>query len=345
MTPSAAAQAGRVDVGRPDFMRLADPFRRELQAHCYRMLGSVHDAEDLVQETFLRAWRGYDRFEGRSSLRTWLHRIATTACLTAIEHRERRDLPAGLGGPSDDPEGPLAPVLPETTWLQPLPDSMFGVQPADPATVVAAREELRLAFVAALQYLPGRQRAVLLLRDVLRWRAAEVAELLGTTTAAVNSTLQRARAHLAEVAPAQDGLAEPADPLRRVLLERYVAAFENADMGALTRVLTDDATLEMRPFPTWVRGADAIARLVAAQCPAGPGDIRMLATAANALPAFAVYMTGHDGRHHAHSVHVLTVTAAGIAGVVAFLDPSLFAYFGLPLIHPSATGGTTRRNR
>jgi RNA polymerase sigma-70 factor (ECF subfamily) len=310
---------------RAEFARLADPYRRELLEHCYRMVGSVHDAEDLVQETFLRAWRGYPGFEGRASLRTWLHRIATTTCLTAIERRRRRALPAGLGGPTDDVDGPLT-ELPESTWLEPLPDALDG---SDPATVVVDRADLRLALVAALQHLQPRQRAVLLLRDVLSWRAAEVAELLGTSAAAVNSLLQRARAHLDAAAPAEDRLVEPDDPQQRALLDRYAEAFEQADMAALTRLLTADATWEMPPFPTWVRGRDAVVALIMAQCPSGPGDTWMVATRANGSPAFAAYQRDTDGVLRAHGLHVLRLVPGAVAGVVAFLDPSLFPAFGL----------------
>jgi RNA polymerase sigma-70 factor (ECF subfamily) len=313
---------------RAEFARLADPYRRELLEHCYRMVGSVHDAEDLVQETYLRAWRGYPGFEGRASLRTWLHRIATTTCLTAIERRRKRALPAGLGGPADDVDGPLA-ELPGSTWLEPLPDALAAVDRADPATVVDDRASLRLALVAALQHLPPRQRAMLLLRDVLRWRAAEVAELLGTSTAAVNSSLQRARAQVAAAAPAEEVLAEPDDPQQRALLDRYTEAFEQADMAALMRLLTADATWEMPPFPTWVRGREAVAALIAVQCPSGPGDTRMIAVRANGCAAFAAYQRDADGTFRAHGVHVLALVPGAIAGVVAFLDPTLFAAFGL----------------
>ncbi|HYY82699.1 MAG TPA: RNA polymerase subunit sigma-70, partial [Actinomycetes bacterium] len=198
-------------TGDEEFARRSDPFRRELLAHCYRMLGSVHDAEDLVQETLLRAWRAYDRFDDRrASLRTWLYRIATNACLTALEQCGRRELPAGVAGPAD-PEAPLAPAPPEVTWLQPIPDALLEGGSDDPATIVSLRGSVRLALVAALQHLPARQRAVLILRDVLGWRAAEVAGLLGTTTAAVNSALQRAHAQLGQVSPARDEITEPDD--------------------------------------------------------------------------------------------------------------------------------------
>src|SRR3954447_5127301 len=216
-----------------DFARLIDPFRPELLAHCYRMLGSVHDAEDQVQETMIRAWRSYGDFEGRASLRTWLYRIATNACLRALENSGRRPLPSGLGGPGESPEAPLAAAQPEIPWLQPIPDALVSAGSADPAEIAASRQATRLALIAALQYLPARQRAVLILRDVLRWRAAEVAELLDTTSAAINSTLQRARAQLQEVSPAEEDVDEPTDADQRALLDRYVSAFENADVAAL----------------------------------------------------------------------------------------------------------------
>jgi RNA polymerase sigma-70 factor (ECF subfamily) len=312
-----------------EFVRLTDPFRRELLAHCYRMLGSIHDAEDLVQETYLRAWRSFDGFEGRSSVRTWLYRIATSACLTAIERRSRRPLPSGLVGPSDDPEAPLGPAQPGIAWLQPIPDALLAAPPDDPATMVASRGSVRLALVAALQHLPARQRAVLILRDVLAWRAVEVAELLDTTTAAVNSVLQRARAQLAQVAPAEDEVVEPTEPGHRALLDRYVAAFEEADITALTKLLRDDAVLEMPPFLTWFAGREAVGRFFAYQVLGSPGSWRMVPTNANGQPAVAAYLRGRDGVYHAHAIQVLTLTATGIARIDTFLDASLFATFGL----------------
>src|SRR5438309_10636166 len=215
-----------------DFARLTDPFRAELLAHCYRMLGSVHDAEDQVQETMIRAWRSYGDFEGRSSLRTWLYRIATNACLRALENSGRRPLPSGLGGPGEYPEAPLAAARPEVPWLQPIPDALVSAGSADPAEIVASRPGIRLALIAALQCLPARQRAVLILRNVPRWRAAEVADLLGTTTAAVNGMLLRARARLEQVAPAADDIREPDSPDDRALADRYAEAFEKADIAA-----------------------------------------------------------------------------------------------------------------
>jgi RNA polymerase sigma-70 factor (ECF subfamily) len=314
-----------------DFVRLTGPFRRELLAHCYRMLGSVHDAEDLVQETFLRAWRSYDEFEGRASLRTWLYRIATNACLTALESRGRRALPSGLAGPNTDAAAPIAPALPEVTWLQPIPDALVDPESADPASIVASRQDLRLAMVAALQYLPARQRSVLILRDVLGWRAAEIAELLGTTSAAVNSMLQRARAQLDQVAPAMDEVAELADADQRELLDRYAAAFENADITALTELLRADAVWEMPPVPTWFVGPAAIGRVALSRCTVFTVGGRMVPTRANGQPAFALYVPDDGGVLRAHSLHVLTVTGSAVARVVAFHDLALFATFGLPL--------------
>jgi RNA polymerase sigma-70 factor (ECF subfamily) len=315
------------DVGSAEFARLAGPLRADLLAHCYRMLGSVHDAEDQVQETMLRAWRGYGEFEGRSSLRTWLYRIATNACLRAIENRARRPLPSGLADPSQDAAGPLASPAPEALWLQPIPDRLLQ---DDPATVVAGREDVRLAFIAALQYLPGRQRAVLILRDVLGWRAAEVAELLGTSTVAVNSALQRARARLAQVSPRRDEPAELPDPRSRALLDRYAAAFEQADVDAMLDLLTSDATFEMPPVPTWFAGREVIAAFLRARVLREPGAFRMVAAAANGQPGFAAYLRDRDGVHRAHGIQVLTVRNGRIAAVVSVHEPSLFAPFGLP---------------
>jgi RNA polymerase sigma-70 factor (ECF subfamily) len=313
-----------------DFARLADPYRRELYAHCYRMLGSVHDAEDLVQETYLRAWKAYDRFEGRSSLRTWLHRIATMACLTALEQRGRRPLPTGLGGPSE-PEGRLG-ERPDLPWLEPVPDDLVAAEGADPGTVVAARESVRLALVAALQYLQPRQRAVLVLRDVLRFSAAEVAEILDTSVPAVNSLLQRARAQLARSAPVRDEVQAPPAEQRR-LLDRYVTAFENYDVGGITSLFTADAVWEMPPFTSWVRGAEHIGRLIAANCPAErPGDMRLVPARANGAPAFGLYMRGGDGVHRAFHLQVLDLAEGGVAHVAAFFDVSLFPRFGLPAV-------------
>jgi|SRR6202522_2203508 RNA polymerase sigma-70 factor, ECF subfamily len=225
-----------------DFTSAAGRFRGELLAHCHRMLGSAEEAEDLVQETYLRAWRSYDGFEGRASMRTWLYRIATNVCLTAVERRGRRPLPSGLGGPSQDPETSL-----EAPWLQPFPGALLAGEYGDPAAAAVSRAGIRLAFVAALQYLPARQRAVLILRDVLEWPAAEVADLLGMTTTAVSSGLRRARARLAEALPAEDEVAVPAGPAQRELIDRFAAAIGNADASVLAGLLRADVTREGRP--------------------------------------------------------------------------------------------------
>jgi RNA polymerase sigma-70 factor (ECF subfamily) len=320
---------------RADFAGSTEPFRRELLAHCYRMVGSVDEAEDLVQETFLRAWRAYDRFEGRSSLRTWLHTIATRACLTALESRGRRPMPTGLGAPGSDAADPLVQQT-EVPWLEPVPDTMVAGSGADPATIVAERHSIRLAFIAALQHLPPRQRAVLILRDVLNWRAAEVAELLDTTTTAVNSVLQRARAQLDQASPSEDDIVEPTAADQRELLDRYVTAFEAKDIPAIVELFTADAVWEMPPFTGWYQGAANIGRLVDTQCPAGgPGDMRLIPTRANGQPAFGLYMRGDDGVYLPFNLPVLTLGPAGITHVASFFDVGLFATFGLPATLPA----------
>lgn len=314
-----------------DFALRAEPFRRELLIHCYRMLGSIQEGEDLVQETLLRAWRARDRYdEQRASLRTWLYRIATNACLTALQGRGRRALPSGLVGPGDDPEAPLH-YAREVPWVQPLPDSLLGVERDDPPAILANRASLRLAFIAALQFLPPRQRAILILRDVLDWSAAEVAAALGTTVAAVNSGLQRARARLASVAPQEDQLVEPAEAERRALIERYVTAFESADVAGLTRLLTADAVLEMPPALNWYAGRAAYASFMARLFAMRGGAWRMVPTSANGQPAALAYLRGEDGAYHAHTLQVFTATPAGISHNVVFQVPELFALFGLPL--------------
>ena len=330
---SATVREGTAVLDGEEFARLTRPFRPELLAHCYRMLGSVHDAEDQVQETLLRAWRAYGDFEGRASLRTWLYRIATNTCLRALENRARLPLPSGLGGPGDAADPP-AQSQAEIPWLQPVPDHLISADLADPASVVSARSSVRLALIAALQYLPPRQRAVLILRDVLRWRASETADLLGTTTTAVNSMLRRARTQLSQVASAADDIGEPADPGQRRLLDQYAAAFENADGDALTRLLRADAVLEMPPSPTWFAGRDQVVGFLAARVLGQPGDFKLIRVAANGQPGFAAYLRDGDGRYRAHAVQVLTLDAASIARVVSFNQPELFAMFGLPPVLP-----------
>jgi RNA polymerase sigma-70 factor, ECF subfamily len=312
-----------------EFIEQAAPFRAELIAHCYRMLGSVHDAEDLVQETYLRGWRGYEAFEQRAALRTWLYRIATTACLRALENRARRVLPAGVGPPvagSIDPNAGLDGGG-GYAWLEPIPDDLTVPTPESAFT---ARQSVRLAVITAMQELPARQRAVLILRDVVQFSAAEVAELLETTPAAVNSALQRARAHLAEVAPSEESVAEPDDAELQALLDRYCAAFENADIAALTELLQADVKLEMPPVPVWFTGRDAVTGFLVARAFATPGDLALIPTAANGQPAVAEYRRADDGVMRAHSIHVITVGTSGIAALTVFLEPALFATFGLP---------------
>jgi RNA polymerase sigma-70 factor, ECF subfamily len=308
-----------------DFAARTEPHRYELVAHCYRLLGSVHEAEDLVQETMLRAWRARERYdERRAGLRTWLYTIATNACLTALEGRSRRPLPAGLGGASGDTDAPLTPDW-DVPWLQPFPDARFG----DPAAGLARRGSLRLALVAALQTLPPRQRAVLVLREVLEFSAAEVAAMLGTSSAAVNSALQRARAALSVAAPAEAEIVEPDDARTRAAVQAYVEAFEAADVDALVALLTEDAVLEMPPVPLWYRGRRDYGRFLARVFALrGPGW-RMRPVSANGQPALAAYCRGADG-HQLHTLQVLTVTPAGIAHNVVFQDPRVFTAFQLP---------------
>jgi RNA polymerase sigma-70 factor (ECF subfamily) len=313
-----------------EFPLKAEPHRRELLAHCYRMTGSLHDAEDLVQETYLRAWKAYSGFKGQSSLRTWLYRIATNTCLTALEGRQRRPLPTGLGAPSSDPTEDVV-ERSEVPWLEPLPDQRDD--PADPAEIVGSRESVRLAFIAALQHLSPRQRAVLVLRDVLQWKAAEVGNAIGASTAAVNSLLQRARAQLDAVRPSQDEpLAEPDSPETKDLLDRYIAAFEAYDVDKLVEMFTQEAIWEMPPFDGWYQSPPAIGTLIRTQCPAETaGDIRLIPLTANGQPAAGLYMINREtGVHEPFQFHVLDVQAGAVTHVVAFGDTSLFAKFGLP---------------
>jgi len=326
-----------------DFLEVTEPFRRELLAHCYRMMGSHHDAEDLLQETFIRAWRGYSKFDGRSSVRTWLYKIATNTCLTALGSRQRRPLPSGLGGDSYDPEAPLLQDN-EVPWLEPFadPDETLS-ETADPATIVGARESIRLAFIAALQHLPERQRAVLILRDVLQWRAAEVAETLDLTTATVNSLLQRARAQLKEASPERDSISEPEDRAQQEMLQKWVEAFETYNIDAIVALFTDKAIWEMPPFTGWYQGPSTIGRLIEHNCPAEKADDMVLLPAtANGQPAFGLYMRDpQDGVHRPFQLQVLDITRGGVAHVVAFFSETMvedFARFGLP-----ATASPTAR--
>jgi RNA polymerase sigma-70 factor (ECF subfamily) len=313
------------------FAAETERFRRELLAHCYRLAGSAHEAADLVQETYLRAWRSYPGFEGRASVRSWLYRIATNVCLTALQPRPIRVLPSGLTGPSDGSDRPPSLLGPdEVSWLGPLPDAWIAPPVDDPAAVVVERESVRLALIASLQLLPPRQRAILILRDVLAFSAAETAEVLDTTTAAVKSGLQRARARLEDLEPDADDLLEPSDDRARALLEGYIAAFERSDAGLLERVLRSDATLEATPFRDWQAGRATCLHVLEAYVLGAPGDWRMVTTSANGQPAAVVYRRDATGSLRADGAVLLAATATGVSRVVKFHDPALAATFGFP---------------
>jgi RNA polymerase sigma-70 factor (TIGR02960 family) len=315
------------------FAAETERFRRELLAHCYRMVGSAHDAEDLVQETYLRAWRSYAGFEGRASVRSWLYKIANNVCLTALEPRRIRVLPSGLAGPYDGPDRPPSQLAPgEVSWLEPLPDRWIAPAADDPAAAVVARESLRLALIASLQHLPARQRAILILREVLAFSAAETAQILGTTTAAVKSGLQRARARLDELEPEPEELLEPTDQRARALLDGYIAAFERSDAGLLEQVLRTDATLEATPFREWYAGRVTCIHMLDAYVLGAPGDWQMIATTANGQPAAVVYNRDADSALRAHGIVVLAPTATGVSRVIEFADPALVVMFGFPYV-------------
>ncbi len=307
-----------------------EQYRAELTGYCYRMLGAAFEAEDAVQETLLRAWRTFETFEGRASLRSWLYRIATNVCLSMMSARQRRARPMDLG-PASSAATPLGPAMPEATWIEPIPDDRALPAGGDPAEVAVARESIRLAFVAALQHLPPRQRAVLILREVLRWRADEVAELLGTTVASVNSALQRARATLASRRVSSADPGAPMDDAQRELLARYVDAFERYDMDSLTALLHEDATWNMPPYELWLQThAD-----VRAWC-LGPGigcrGSRLVPIVANGSPAFGQYKPDPAGGLSAWSLQVLELSGDRISGITFFLDTArYFPAFGLPL--------------
>jgi RNA polymerase sigma-70 factor (ECF subfamily) len=308
-----------------------EQYRGELTAYCYRMLGSPFEAEDAVQETMLRAWRSMDRFEGRASLRSWLYRIATNVCLDILAGRERRARPMDLG-PAQEPIEANLHTLPETTWIQPMPDSLTVSPEADPADVAASRETIRLAFVAALQHLPPRQRAVLILCEVLRWKASEVAELLETSVASVNSALQRARATLEAHDVSAEARSSSVDEANEELLARYVAAFEAYDMEALTSLIKEDAQQSMPPFDMWLSGRDDIFAWWL-----GPGigcrDSRVIPVeSANGAPAFGQYKPSADGGYEPWALQVLEIEDSRIVELTFFLDTeTLFPLFGLPL--------------
>jgi RNA polymerase sigma-70 factor (ECF subfamily) len=306
------------------------------------MLGSVFDAEDLVQETYLKAWRHYDGFEGRSSVRTWLHRIATNGCLTALAERQqagRRVLPSGLGSAAAGENAVIQPDSGEA-WLEPIPDAMVTPESGDPAAVVAAREGVRLALVASLQYLPPRQRAVLVLREVLGFSAAEVAQMLETTVASVKSALQRARATLKDQAPAADQISEPSAPEARAVLESYIRAFETADAQGLAQLLLRDVRMEAPPMRAWFQGLTACIPVLRDRVMGEPGNWRMfpVPSGANGQPAAAAYVRDETGAFRPYGVVVLEVTGGLVSRIVSFGDPELLPVFGFAKEPPALSG-------
>ncbi|HET7326569.1 MAG TPA: sigma-70 family RNA polymerase sigma factor [Nocardioidaceae bacterium] len=333
LAPAEGAAQRTAGRGTDELEQRLERYRVELTGFCYRMLGSAFEAEDAVQDTLVRAWRSADRFEGRASLRSWLYRIATNVCLDMLGERQRRARPMDLAG-AKTADGPLGTALPEATWIQPMPDSRVVPTDGDPADLAVSRESVRLAFMAALQHLPPRQRAVLILREVLRWKATEVAELLDTTVASVNSALQRARAtiHASDVTA---GSSRAMDDTDRELLGRYVAAFERYDIESLVSLLHDDATLSMPPYGLWLRGHLDISRWLLGPGAECRGSV-LLPTRANGLPAFGQYRpSGPGGRHEPWALQVIETSDGRVTGINSFLDTaSLFPLFGLPE-HPT----------
>lgn len=324
-TRPVPADGGTVALG-PDGL---EAHRRELTAYCYRMLGSGFEAEDAVQETMVRAWRAFDTFEGRSALRSWLYRIATNVCLDMLRGPQRRARPMDLG-PSSPADTTLAPPVAEHAWVQPVADDRVLPLDGDPAELAATRDSIRLAFVAALQHLPPRQRAVLILREVLRWRATEVAELLETTVAGVNSALQRARATLAASRVADTDVFDPVDPQQQELLARYVDAFERYDLDALTALLHEDAIQTMPPYPLWLQGHEQI-RGWYLGTGIGCAGSRLVPTVASGTPAFGQYRAAPDGGHVPWALQVIEISDRRIRAMNAFLDVARwFPMFGLP---------------
>ena len=319
-------------VGRGDgdaFRRLVEPYRADLHAHCYRMLGSLHDADDALQETLLRAWRALPRFGGRGLLRPWLYRIATNVCLDALARRTKRLLPIGHGGPAEPADDPGTPLT-DSVWIEPYPDQEIGLETgyATPDARYERREAVELAFIAALQHLPARQRAVLILRDVLGFSAREVAEQLDTTVTSVNSTLQRARRSVDQRLPQQSQqatLRSLGDAAVRSIVERYMDAWERGDVAALAALLAEDATFAMPPYATWWRGREVIAGF------ASEPVHRYLPVRANGQPANAAYRwDAQTGRYLAEALEVLALEGTQVKEMTAFMTPELFPRFGLP---------------
>jgi len=315
--------------------RLVEPHRAELRAHCYRMLGSAHDAEDALQEALLRAWRGLPGFEGRSSLRSWLYTITTNVCLRAIERRPRLVLPIDYGPAADPHDGPGEPIV-ESVWVEPYPDERLSLDNtlAGPEAHYEQRESIELAFIAALQHLPARQRAVLVLRDVLGFSAREVAQALDTTPGSVDSALQRAHRTVVERLPEQSQqatLGALGDEGLREIVNEFVAAWERADIDAVVAMLADDAAMTMPPLPTWYQGREAVAAFLRGWPLAGTALRRMVPTRANGQLAFGHYDWDADEEAFIpHAIHVLTLDGAKIAEITAFLTPDAFERFGLP---------------
>jgi RNA polymerase sigma-70 factor (ECF subfamily) len=321
------------ELDAPSFEDL-ETYRPELTGYAYRLLGSPFEAEDAVQESLVRAWRALDRFEGRSALRTWLYRITTNVCFDMLKGRERRARPMDLG-PSSPADTMLPPPLPEITWIEPAPDGILLPAGADPAEVAVSRESVRLAFVTALQHLPARQRAVLILREVLRWRADEVAELLETTVASVNSALQRARATLTELSPPESDPLRALDEEQRAFLDRYVDAFERYDLDALVDLLHEDVVQSMPPYEMWLQGTEEVRGFFLGTGIGCRGSVVVPAGSANGLPAFGQYKPDPErGGHAPWALQVLEISGGRIAGLNFFLDTDrLFPLFGLPLTY------------
>ena len=306
-----------------------EQYRTELRGYCYRMLGSAFDADDAVQETMVKAWQAWDRFEGRSSTRSWLYRIATNVCLDALRSRQRRALPMDLSAPVPGSTPPTD-TLPESMWVEPVPDGDVVPAGGDPAQRVVAQDTVRLAFVAALQHLPPRQRAVLILREVLAWHAAEVAELLDTSVASVNSALQRARATLVERGITDSSPAAALSASDQELVARYVKAFEAYDITALVALLREDASISMPPFTMWLRGGDELRQFYLGAGSACRGSRLVPLQTANGCPAFAHYKPDPEGGHSAWSLQVLELSDGDVVHVHHFLDTALFERFGVP---------------
>jgi RNA polymerase sigma-70 factor (ECF subfamily) len=329
MTDATVTAVGATTPPTAPIDTLLEKHRVELTGYCYRMLGSAFEAEDAVQETFVRAWRGFDRFEGRSQVRSWLYRIATNVCLDMLSASQRRARPMDLN-PASTADRPLGPALAESAWVEPVPDERVVPVGGDPAEIALARESIRLAFVAALQHLPPRQRAVLILREVLRWQATEVAELLDTSVASVNSALQRARATLAAKNASESDRDEPLDDEHRALLARYVQAFESYDMASLTSLLREDATWNMPPYELWLQTHEDVVKWCL-----GPGigcrGSRLVPVMANGRAGFGQYKPAPNGGYEPWSLQVLEMEGGRISGITFFLDTArMFPLFGLP---------------